>query len=288
VTDENDNVVQTLDYYPYGATRVSVATSTNEKRKFIGQFTDDSGLDYLNARYYNPTQGQFISQDPVFWELGLTNDGKTALSNPQSQNSYGYANDNPITGKDPLGRFLELSGSLVAPGRSWSAGIRLDSNGLDYFLSGGVGAGLSAGVELMWAPGQSLPHTNQGSVSASATVVEGVGGRISQNLSTYSPEKNKTIPNGSPSFGIVIGAGDSASIQAEGTAPIPYLVWNKPISQVSLSQLSKIPTTISGYKGSSVASAPAYTTKTYTLPNGKTADWYGNIVPGPANNSKKN
>jgi YD repeat-containing protein len=35
VTDENDNVVQTLDYYPYGSTRVSVATSTNEKRKYI-------------------------------------------------------------------------------------------------------------------------------------------------------------------------------------------------------------------------------------------------------------
>jgi YD repeat-containing protein len=31
VTDENGVVVQTLDYYPYGATRISVATSTNEK-----------------------------------------------------------------------------------------------------------------------------------------------------------------------------------------------------------------------------------------------------------------
>ena len=35
VTDENANLVQTLDYYPYGGTRISVATSTNEKRKFI-------------------------------------------------------------------------------------------------------------------------------------------------------------------------------------------------------------------------------------------------------------
>src|SRR5882672_9406741 len=59
VTDENGAVVQTLDYYPYGATRVSVATSTNEKRKYIGQFSDDSGLSYLNARFYNPNQGQF-------------------------------------------------------------------------------------------------------------------------------------------------------------------------------------------------------------------------------------
>jgi uncharacterized protein RhaS with RHS repeats len=32
VTDENGNVVQKLDFYPYGSTRISVATSTNEKR----------------------------------------------------------------------------------------------------------------------------------------------------------------------------------------------------------------------------------------------------------------
>jgi RHS repeat-associated protein len=70
VTDENDNVVQTLDFYPYGATRISPATSTNERRKYIGQFSDDSGLSYLNARYYNPSQGQFLSQGPVFLAIG--------------------------------------------------------------------------------------------------------------------------------------------------------------------------------------------------------------------------
>src|SRR6266566_2482749 len=61
----------------------------------------------LNARYYSSDRGQFISEDPVFWEIGLTQDGKNALANPQALNSYGYANDNPITGKDPLGRIGE-------------------------------------------------------------------------------------------------------------------------------------------------------------------------------------
>jgi hypothetical protein len=51
VTDENANVVQTMDYYPYGSTRISVSTSTKDKRQFIGQFTDDSTLSYLQARY---------------------------------------------------------------------------------------------------------------------------------------------------------------------------------------------------------------------------------------------
>jgi uncharacterized protein RhaS with RHS repeats len=35
VTDENGNVVQTLDYYPYGSIRISVATSTNERIKGV-------------------------------------------------------------------------------------------------------------------------------------------------------------------------------------------------------------------------------------------------------------
>ena len=57
VTDENGVVVQTLDYYPYGVTRVSAGTSTNEKRQFIGQFADDSSLSYLNARFYDSCAG---------------------------------------------------------------------------------------------------------------------------------------------------------------------------------------------------------------------------------------
>jgi RHS repeat-associated protein len=99
VTDENDNVVQTLDYYPYGSTRVSSATSTNERRKYIAQFADDSTLSYLNARYYDSGRGQFLSQDPVF----LGDPQQQQLRDPQSLNSYSYAMNNPIVNKDASG-----------------------------------------------------------------------------------------------------------------------------------------------------------------------------------------
>jgi RHS repeat-associated protein len=111
VTNESGALVQTLDYYPYGATRISSATSTNEKRKFIGQFTDDSGLDYLNARYYSSSQGQFTSEEPIFLALGDRNqvgqlaqqDQQAYLSDPQRLNSYSYGRDNPIVRKDATG-----------------------------------------------------------------------------------------------------------------------------------------------------------------------------------------
>ena len=100
VTNASGTVVQTLDYYPYGSPRIQSGTDVSQ-REYIGEIYDEaSGLNYQNSRYYAAAQGQFISQDPVFWEIGLSQDGKNVLSNPQALNSYGYANDNPITGKD--------------------------------------------------------------------------------------------------------------------------------------------------------------------------------------------
>jgi RHS repeat-associated protein len=199
--------VQTLDYFPYGATRINTNTSSSDsKRKYIGQLLDDqTNFDYLNARYYDGSRGQFLSAGPVSAALGTPNTEQlagtnlsTILSSPQSLNSYSYANDNPMTTKESLGKYLEISGSLVLPGRAWSAGIRFDSNGIDYFLSGGVGVGLEAGVEAMWAPGVMLSHTNQISVSANGTVADGFGGRVSTNAWTYDPIAKKRIPNGDP------------------------------------------------------------------------------------------
>ena len=40
VTDQSGNLVQLLDYYPYGATRIATSTyPTNEKRQYIDQFS---------------------------------------------------------------------------------------------------------------------------------------------------------------------------------------------------------------------------------------------------------
>jgi RHS repeat-associated protein len=105
VTDENDNLVQTLSSYPYGATRVNVATSTNEKRKYIGQYTDDSSLSYLNARYYDSGRGQFLSEDIAARDLT-----SSLLSDPQQQNSYSHARNNPIKFTDTNGVLIEWNG----------------------------------------------------------------------------------------------------------------------------------------------------------------------------------
>ena len=107
VTDLNGNQTELMDYFPYGAARIDAGT-VNEQRKYAGTERDtESGLDYMQARYYASDRGQFISQDPVFWEVGQTEDGKKVLQNPQLHNSYSYAGNNPIINKDPEGRLVD-------------------------------------------------------------------------------------------------------------------------------------------------------------------------------------
>jgi len=113
VTDQNSVITELIDYYPYGDIRLDQKTSTyNESKKYIGQEYDEAtGLSYMNARYQNGKTSRFLSQDPVFWEIG--NEGeikqKTGLglqellADPQQFNSYSYARNNPITYKDPTG-----------------------------------------------------------------------------------------------------------------------------------------------------------------------------------------
>jgi RHS repeat-associated protein len=76
------------------------------QRIYIGQYSDTSGLDYFNARYFSPNQGQFISQDPIF----LGNPLQQNLKDPQSLNGYAYSEDNPITRSDPSGLFDAKNG----------------------------------------------------------------------------------------------------------------------------------------------------------------------------------
>ena len=65
---------------------------------FTGHVNDaDTGLVYMQQRYYEPYAGRFLSVDPV------TTDAKTG----SSFNRYVYGNSNPYKFKDPDGRFAE-------------------------------------------------------------------------------------------------------------------------------------------------------------------------------------
>lgn len=120
MTDSAGAIAETMDYFPFGGIRIDEKSSTfNEQRKYIGQeYDNDTGLNYLNARYYDPKRGQFISQDPMFWALP-----SELLSDPQQLNSYNYARNNPIVGSDPTGLLVELMSRTVFDVKGHDVGI---------------------------------------------------------------------------------------------------------------------------------------------------------------------
>jgi RHS repeat-associated protein len=92
---------------------------------YIGQFLDDAtNLDYLNARYYDPVRGQFLSQDPTFLSMGDPNamtrltrmEQMQFLMDPQLSHSYSYGRGNPVRYSDPAGTFIQI------PALLWFAG----------------------------------------------------------------------------------------------------------------------------------------------------------------------
>ena len=71
-TDSTGAITQTLDYFPYGETRIESGIN-DEDAQYTGYKKDSTtGLNYASARYYNPVRGAFISQDPVALALGDT------------------------------------------------------------------------------------------------------------------------------------------------------------------------------------------------------------------------
>jgi RHS repeat-associated protein len=128
MTDATGAVVEVTDYYPYGSIRIDDKTSTlNEQRKFAGhEFDENTGLSYMEARYYNGATGRFMSQDPVFQTMGdesklknLTNlELKKLLADPQGLNSYSYARNNPLKIVDPDGQWFK---EVLTGQQSWSS-----------------------------------------------------------------------------------------------------------------------------------------------------------------------
>jgi len=137
-------------------------------------YDSQTGLYYLNARYYNPATGRFLSEDPV---------GQTS-SNALSYNEYAYAENNPVLLTDPSGMVpMEDEGDELGGDGAVTAGEQ-DAIALEVAGQGGTDAQSTGSIGE--GTGESLRGASQAAYDAaenaddftvSSKHLAGAGGR---------------------------------------------------------------------------------------------------------------
>jgi RHS repeat-associated protein len=176
------------------------------KRKYIGQFADDTNLIYLNARFYDPGRSQFITTDPSYLAVGDPNklkqvtkmDQQTFLADPQLMNSTSYGRDNPVTNKDPDGNFVNvlagaIIGDFVGIGSQLYSDVSVgQTSSVSQYIAAGLGGAASGAAVasgegwLYGVGGAGLGGAVQSTVSQGASYVNGTSNSfaMSQVIST--------------------------------------------------------------------------------------------------------
>jgi RHS repeat-associated protein len=138
VTSASRTVLTCNEYEPYGQV---LAGGIADRPGYAGHVADaQTGMDYMQQRYYDPMIGGFLSADPV-----------TAYSNPVvSFNRYRYANDNPYKFTDPDGRAGCFTGTRISCssmlGAVKSAAIKAVANAVSKTLQA-LPSAIKAGVQ---------------------------------------------------------------------------------------------------------------------------------------------
>ncbi|MBJ6363973.1 RHS repeat-associated core domain-containing protein, partial [Paenibacillus sp. GCM10012307] len=107
LTDQAGNVLNSYTYDMWGNPITASETVPNLFR-YSGEYWDETtGLQYLRARWYDPSVGRFMNED--------TYEGDN--KNPLTLNLYTYVHNNPLTNIDPTGQWCQSAdGNWSHPG----------------------------------------------------------------------------------------------------------------------------------------------------------------------------
>ena len=93
---EDGSADATYLYTDFGQTTINGDNKAENEVCYTGGIYDQStGLYYLNARYYNPEDGRFVTEDSYRGEV----------DDPDTGHLYGYCANNPVNYVDPSGHF---------------------------------------------------------------------------------------------------------------------------------------------------------------------------------------
>jgi RHS repeat-associated protein len=136
--DVSGNTTGNSNYRPYGA---QAQGAPAQGPGYTGHVNDvDTSLVYMQARYYDPSLGRFLSADPASM-------GPGSISR---FNRYSYVANNPVSNVDPDGRnAVTAFGGLLYETGQWLSGQGFDSSHLagalvDGYNGEGAGVAMSA------------------------------------------------------------------------------------------------------------------------------------------------
>lgn len=99
--DATGNPISQVSYDTFGVASTSSLESTGRYLYVGREYDQDVGLYYNRARFYDPLQGRFLSQDPLGFNAG-------------DSNLYRYVGNSPANATDPTGETSALEYSVKA------------------------------------------------------------------------------------------------------------------------------------------------------------------------------
>ena len=155
-------------------------------------FDQESGLYYLQSRYYDPEIGRFINADSQLNQK----DGILGF------NMFAYCHNNPVMHSDPTGHSIILAsiiiGTVIGAIAGGCAGAYISKEQTGEVNAGAVGAGIIGGAAVGglggWGVGAAFTAIGAAATGTAATaaapVVQQVVEQTSTALQTYYPPNN--------------------------------------------------------------------------------------------------
>ena len=157
ITDSQGNIKSESDYYPWGG-ELSFSNSDSNHYKFTGKERDnETGLDYLGARYYSNALGRFITPD---WSAVPVAVPYADLDDPQSLNQYSYVRNIPTSKADTNGHECPTCPPPTLPDPTAADWELIDEAG-----AGATGLSFSAiltGAAIVFVPAMLFPDALPG------------------------------------------------------------------------------------------------------------------------------
>lgn len=191
ITNDAQNVTHSYSYDPFGKVLAKTEADANPYQ-YVGKYGvqyENPTLTFMRARYYDPTIGRFLSEDPI-WHLNL----------------YPYVDNNPVNYIDCLGATTNSitiggEGSLSFLGGSVTYGVAVDDKGAIAVtkttkadINTTPKAGGSAKVEVCKSEGNVGDlESSDNSISGSADVLG-----ASMSISVNSTKKESTVEVSAP------------------------------------------------------------------------------------------